>query len=126
MFFLFAIPLGLAASLRPDGFVSGAVRFVRRTLARSVFLGFPIGLKKVQKLSSQMERSYEEPRHPENPDEKAETKKSTTLLRSAATRRDLETAEKVAISRYDRRRYNRDLAVWTLAPMQTCTTHPRS
>ena len=30
---LFATPLGLAASLRPDGFVSGAVRFVRRTFA---------------------------------------------------------------------------------------------
>ena len=40
---LFATPLGLAASLRPDGFVSGAVSFVRRTLARSVFLGFQIG-----------------------------------------------------------------------------------
>ena len=41
---LFATPLGLAASLRPDGFVSGAVSFVRRTLARSVFLGFQIGV----------------------------------------------------------------------------------
>ena len=41
--FLFATPLGLAASLRPDGFVSGAVCFVRRTLARSAFLGFQIG-----------------------------------------------------------------------------------
>ena len=41
---LFATPLGLAASLRPDGFVPGAVSFVRRTLARSVFLGFQIGV----------------------------------------------------------------------------------
>ena len=40
---LFATPLGLAASLRPDGFDSGAVSFVRRTLARSAFLGFQIG-----------------------------------------------------------------------------------
>ena len=37
-------PLLLAASLRPDGFVSGAVSFVRRTLARSAFLGFQIGV----------------------------------------------------------------------------------
>ena len=40
---------GLAASLRPDGFVSGAASFVRRTLARSVFLGFRIESPKVRK-----------------------------------------------------------------------------
>ena len=40
---LFATPLGLAASLRPHGFVSGAGSFVQRTLARSAFLGFQIG-----------------------------------------------------------------------------------
>ena len=46
---LFATPLGLAASLRPDGFVSGAVSFVRRTLARSVFLGFQIGVPRCKR-----------------------------------------------------------------------------
>ena len=44
---LFATPLGLAASLRSDGFVSGAVSFIRRTLARSAFLGFQIWILKV-------------------------------------------------------------------------------
>ena len=43
--FLFATPLGHAASLRSDGFVSGAVCFVRRALARSAFPGFQIGFK---------------------------------------------------------------------------------
>ena len=47
--FLFATPLGLAASLRPDGFVSGAVCFVRRTLARSAFLGLQIGAPKCKR-----------------------------------------------------------------------------
>ena len=42
----FATPLGLAASLRPDGFFSGAVCFVRRTLARSVLLLFQIGVQR--------------------------------------------------------------------------------
>ena len=43
---LFATPLGLAASLRPDGFASGAVSFVRRTLVRNVFLGFQIRVQR--------------------------------------------------------------------------------
>ena len=42
--FLFATHLGLAALLRPDGFVSRAVCFVRGTLARPIFLGFQIGI----------------------------------------------------------------------------------
>ena len=43
---LFATPLGLAASLRLDGFVSGAMSFVRRTLAKGAFLGFQIGVQR--------------------------------------------------------------------------------
>ena len=41
---IFFTPPGLAALLRSDGFFSGAVCFVRRTLARSVLLGFQIGI----------------------------------------------------------------------------------
>ena len=40
----FSSPLVLVASLQLDGFVSEAVRFVRRTLAGSVRLGFQIGV----------------------------------------------------------------------------------
>ena len=35
---------GLAALLQSEGFFSGAVGFVRRTLARSVSLAFQIGI----------------------------------------------------------------------------------
>ena len=41
---LFYTSPDLAALLRSDGFVSGAVCFVRRALARSFFLGFQIGV----------------------------------------------------------------------------------
>ena len=54
---LFATPLGLAASLRPDGFVSGAVSFVRRTLARNAFLGFQIGIPKCKSVPQRREQS---------------------------------------------------------------------
>ena len=37
---------GLAALLRSDGFFSGAVGFVRRTLARIAFHGFSIGFQR--------------------------------------------------------------------------------
>ena len=43
---LFSTSPGLAALLRSDGFFSGAVCFVRRTLARSAFHGFSIGFKR--------------------------------------------------------------------------------
>ena len=46
---LFSISPGLVALLRSDGFFSGAVSFVRRTLARSTFHGFSIGFKRCQK-----------------------------------------------------------------------------
>ena len=41
---------GLAALLRSDGFFSGAVCFVRRTLARSAFRGCSIGFKRCKTL----------------------------------------------------------------------------
>ena len=40
------LPPGLAALLRSAGFFSGAVCFVRMTLARSAFLGFQIGFQR--------------------------------------------------------------------------------
>ena len=43
------LPPGLAAWLRSAGFFSGAVCFLRMTLAGSAFLDFQIGFKKVQK-----------------------------------------------------------------------------
>ena len=66
---LFATPLGLAASLRPDGFVSGAVCFVRRTLARSVFLGFHIGIPRCKRNDAfNSDRSREELYNEQDPD----------------------------------------------------------
>ena len=42
---------GLAALLRSDGFFSGAVCLVRRTLARSAFHGFSIGFKRCKSVN---------------------------------------------------------------------------
>ena len=59
MHLLFATPLGLAASLRPVGFVSGAVSFVRRTLARKAFLGVQLGVLRCKSVSRQeLSREY--------------------------------------------------------------------
>ena len=44
----------------PDGFVSGAVCFVRRTLARSVFLGFQIGIQRCKKCVNLVDLSRQE------------------------------------------------------------------
>ena len=45
---------GLAALLRSDGFFSGAVCFVRRTLARSAFHSFSIGSQRCKSVQRRM------------------------------------------------------------------------
>ena len=50
MHLLFATTLGIAALLRSDGFFSGAVCFLRRTLAQSAFHGFSIGFQRYKKV----------------------------------------------------------------------------
>ena len=52
-FFSLFLSASLLRCVRPDGFVSGAVCFVRRTLARSVFLGFQIGVPRWKSVSRQ-------------------------------------------------------------------------
>ena len=47
--FLFATPPSRVALLRSDGFFYGAVCLVRRTLARSLLLGFQIGVPRCKK-----------------------------------------------------------------------------